>query len=111
MYRKNDSLNLTEQISWEWQRSGINFRIMLIGESGLGKTTFTRALLRPYVPEHLLDDPGGKREPVRARTTEITEVTHQVENDGFPCACPSQTVMPLTAIMQTSPFRDAPSQS
>ena len=51
--RSRDSLQLSAQLNQEWQRSGINFRIMLVGESGLGKSTFTRALLRPYVPEVL----------------------------------------------------------
>ena len=54
--RSRDSLHLGAQLATEWQRSGITFRIMLVGESGLGKSTFTRALLRPFVPEHILDD-------------------------------------------------------
>ena len=84
--RSRDSLFLTTQLQSEWQRAGVSFRVMLVGESGLGKTTFTRALLRPYVPEHLLDDgPDVVAEgPVRARTLEITETVHKVENDGFP---------------------------
>ena len=45
--RSRESLQLSAQLNAEWQRSGINFRIMLVGESGLGKTTFTRALLLP----------------------------------------------------------------
>ena len=59
---------------------------MLVGESGLGKTTFTRALLRPYVPDHLLDEAADAiaNEPVRARTTAINEMVHKVENDGYP---------------------------
>ena len=59
MLRSRDSLYLTEQLNHEYRRAGITFRIMLIGESGLGKSTFTRALLRPYVPEHMLDEPAG----------------------------------------------------
>ena len=65
--------------------AGLNFRIMLVGESGLGKTTFTRALLRPYVPDHVLDEhQGSAGEPVRARTTSINEMSFKVDNDGFP---------------------------
>lgn len=83
--RSRDSLFLTTQLQSEWQRAGISFRVMLVGESGLGKTTFTRALLRPYVPEHLLDaETEAGDGPVRARTVEITETVHKVENDGFP---------------------------
>ena len=52
--RSRESLQLSAQLNAEWQRSGINFRIMLVGESGLGKTTFTRALLRPFVPDDML---------------------------------------------------------
>lgn len=87
MLRRHDSLGLGDQLTREWRRAGINFRVMLVGESGLGKTTFTRALLRPYVPEHLLDRgqlAEGLGEPVRARTVGIQEITHPVENDGFP---------------------------
>ena len=82
--RSRDTLQLSAQLNQEWQRTGINFRIMLVGESGLGKSTFTRALLRPYVPEHILDDGGMHSEPLRARTTEINEIVYRVENDGFP---------------------------
>ena len=42
-----DSLRITSQLQSEWQDSGLSFRIMLVGESGQGKSTFTRALLRP----------------------------------------------------------------
>jgi len=81
--RSRDSLHLSQQLNNEWQRSGINFRIMLVGESGLGKSTFTRALLRPYVPDDMLH---GDSHPttLRGRTTEITEIVHKVDNDGFP---------------------------
>jgi septin family protein len=48
--RRMDSLRITSQLQSEWQDSGLSFRIMLVGESGQGKSTFTRALLRPYVP-------------------------------------------------------------
>ena len=41
-----DSLRITSQLQSEWQDSGLSFRIMLVGESGQGKSTFTRALLR-----------------------------------------------------------------
>lgn len=84
--RSRDSLCLSDQLTGELRRSGVNFRIMLVGESGLGKTTFTRALLRPYVPDHLLDQPADAvaNEPVRPRTVEIHEIVHRVENDGFP---------------------------
>ena len=84
---QRDSLGLGEQLQKEWRRAGINFRVMLVGESGLGKTTFTRALLRPYVPEHKLDLACSKQDlsdPVRARTVGIQEIKHSVENDGFP---------------------------
>ncbi|KAL1512073.1 hypothetical protein AB1Y20_005346 [Prymnesium parvum] len=84
--RSRDSLFITSQLQSEWMRAGISFKVMLVGESGLGKTTFTRALLRPYVPEHLLDEPPDSVDagPVRSRTAEITETVHKVENDGFP---------------------------
>ena len=82
------SLDITSQLKAEWQRSGINFRVMLVGESGLGKSTFTRALLRPYVPEEQLVEgeqlAQEARDPIRGRTDEITETIHQIENDGYP---------------------------
>lgn len=87
MLGQRDSLGLGEQLQKEWRRAGINFRVMLVGESGLGKTTFTRALLRPYVPEHLLDQGTLNQnlsEPVRGRTVGIQEIVHSVQNDGFP---------------------------
>ena len=85
MLRQRDSLSLAEQLNREWRSTGLNFRIMLVGESGLGKTTFTRALLRPYVPEHLLDQRMQSSDgPVLSRTVGIQEITHSVENDGFP---------------------------
>jgi len=66
-----------------YMQSSITFKVMLVGESGLGKTTFTRALLRPYVPENLLDEPPDSVDsgPVRSRTTDITETVHRVKND------------------------------
>lgn len=82
--KSRDSLHLSAQLNAEWQRAGFNFRVMLVGESGLGKSTFTRALLRPYVPEHLLDESQGQGETLRSRTTEITEINHKIDNDGFP---------------------------
>lgn len=58
---------------------------MLVGESGLGKSTFTRALFRPYVPDaELSAGDTDSRDPIRARTTAIREVVYTVENDGFP---------------------------
>ena len=80
--RRMDSLRITSQLQSEWQDSGLSFRIMLVGESGQGKSTFTRALLRPYVPDHLLHK--GTPEPLCARTTEITEIVHRVDNEGCP---------------------------
>ena len=77
-----DSLRITSQLQSEWQDSGLSFRIMLVGESGQGKSTFTRALLRPYVPDHLLHK--GNPEALCARTTEITEIVHRVDNEGYP---------------------------
>jgi len=45
--RRMESLGLTAQLEAEWRRAGLSFRVMLVGESGLGKSTFTRALFRP----------------------------------------------------------------
>lgn len=33
----------------------IRFNLMVVGESGTGKTTFLHALMRKYVPEHSID--------------------------------------------------------
>lgn len=79
---RRESLNIADQLNAEVRSSGLTFRIMLVGESGLGKSTFTRALLRPFVPENLLD--AAPLEPIRTRTEEIQEIVHKVENDGFP---------------------------
>jgi len=79
------SLGLTAQLEAEWRRAGLSFRVMLVGESGLGKSTFTRALFRPFVPDNELSaNDAGAKEALRARTTEIREVVFTVENDGFP---------------------------
>ena len=80
--RRMNSLHITSQLQSEWKDSGLSFRIMLVGESGQGKSTFTRALLRPYVPDHLLHK--GNPEALCARTTEITEIVHRVDNEGYP---------------------------
>lgn len=80
-----ESLGLTAQLEAEWRRAGLSFRVMLVGESGLGKSTFTRALFRPYVPDaELSAGDADSREPLRARTAEIREVVFTVENEGFP---------------------------
>ena len=109
MLRQRDSLGLGEQLNREWRRAGINFRVMLVGESGLGKTTFTRALLRPYVPEHLLDQgtlAEKLSEPVRGRTVGIQEIVHSVENDGFPVEVPAQPHVPPAKRPHRSPMVD-----
>jgi len=80
--KRMDSLRITSQLQSEWQSSVLSFRIMLVGESGLGKSTFTRALLRPYVPDHMLHT--ANPEPICARTVEITEIVHRVDNEGYP---------------------------
>eukprot|EP00967_Tisochrysis_lutea_P023502 scaffold26942_cov27-Tisochrysis_lutea.AAC.1 len=83
--RRIESLGLTAQLESEWRRSGVSFRVMLVGESGLGKSTFTRALYRPYVPDaELSAGDSDSREPLRSRTASIREVVFTVENDGFP---------------------------
>ena len=83
--RRMESLGLTAQLEAEWRRAGLSFRVMLVGESGLGKSTFTRALFRPYVPDaELSAGDADSRVPLRARTAEIREVVFTVENDGFP---------------------------
>lgn len=82
--RAEATLNLGAQIHSELTRKGLDFNIMLVGEAGLGKSTFVRSLFRPFSPPG--SDPwlAPSEEVLRPRTVGISEHTLALESDGYP---------------------------
>ncbi|KAJ3630088.1 hypothetical protein Zmor_027082, partial [Zophobas morio] len=69
---------LTEQFSKEIRKEGIQYNIMVVGRSGLGKSTFINTLFKDY------DNDEGSEEvtPRPPQTTSIRSVAHVIEEKG-----------------------------
>ena len=71
--------NLTKQLETKILRRGFQFNVMVVGQSGLGKSTMINTLF----PAHLLDS-TGRFEPTEElrKTTNVTTVSHVVVENG-----------------------------
>jgi septin 3/9/12 len=65
--------NITKQIQSKLTKRGFSFNLMIIGRSGLGKSTMVNTLFAA----HYIDSKGNKDQ-----TTEITTVTNLIEENG-----------------------------
>ncbi|KAI9366888.1 Septin-type guanine nucleotide-binding (G) domain-containing protein [Zopfochytrium polystomum] len=70
---------VTQQIERRLLKRGFTFNLLIVGRSGLGKSTLVNTLFAA----HLIDSKGLRKpnEPPR-QTTEINSVTHVVEENG-----------------------------
>ncbi|KAJ1671382.1 cell division control protein, partial [Spiromyces aspiralis] len=73
---------ITQQMERKFLKRGFNLNIILVGESGMGKTT----LINSIFASHLVNTQGRRtaQEPIR-KTTEITPVTQLIEENGVKC--------------------------
>ncbi|BFZ54321.1 cell division control protein [Savitreella phatthalungensis] len=71
--------SITRQIERKLLKRGFQFNVILVGATGLGKSTMVNTLFA----SHLIDTKGraGPAEPVRS-TTEIESVSHIIEENG-----------------------------
>ena len=77
------SMRIGAQLERLVARDGLNFRVMLVGKSGLGKSTFKRALFRPFVPEaQVAEDERQSGTPLRRKTGSIVRVLSAQDGDA-----------------------------
>ncbi|KAI8867424.1 cell division/GTP binding protein [Ramicandelaber brevisporus] len=70
---------ITHQMERKFLKRGFRLNVILVGETGLGKST----LINTIFASHLIDSKGRRiaQEPVR-KTVEITPVSHEIEESG-----------------------------
>ncbi|CAO3689832.1 unnamed protein product [Rhizopus microsporus] len=70
---------ITQQIEKKLLKRGFHFNVMVVGQSGLGKST----LVNTIFASHLIESKGrlSAEEPPR-QTTEIQTVSHSIEENG-----------------------------
>lgn len=71
--------SITQQIEHRLLRRGFQFNLLVVGQSGLGKTTLVNTLFA----SHLVDT-SGRKDPLEefARTPEIKVISHVIEENG-----------------------------
>nr|GAT51301.1 septin homolog spn2 [Mycena chlorophos] len=71
--------SITQQIEHKLLKRGFQFNVILVGQTGLGKSTLTNTIFA----SHLIDSKGrfASDEPVR-QTTEIQGVSHVIVENG-----------------------------
>lgn len=74
---------ITRQIEKKLLKKGFLFNLLLVGQTGLGKTT----LLNTLFASHLIDSKAPKKPSLSVRqTTEIVKVSHVLEENGVQLA-------------------------
>ncbi|KAJ1721508.1 cell division control protein [Coemansia erecta] len=70
---------ITQQMERKFLKRGFNFNVILVGESGMGKST----LINSIFASHLIDTQGRRAaQEVIRKTTEISPVTQTLEENG-----------------------------
>ncbi|KAJ1941001.1 cell division control protein, partial [Linderina macrospora] len=70
---------ITQQMERKFLKRGFNFNVILVGESGMGKSTLVNSIFA----SHLVDSQGRRTaQEVIRKTTEISPVTQTLEENG-----------------------------
>ncbi|KAJ1647950.1 cell division control protein [Coemansia erecta] len=70
---------ITQQMERKFLKRGFNFNVILVGESGMGKSTLVNSIFA----SHLIDSQGRRAaQEVIRKTTEIAPVTQTLEENG-----------------------------
>ncbi|KAJ2370779.1 cell division control protein, partial [Coemansia sp. RSA 2611] len=70
---------ITQQMERKFLKRGFNFNVILVGESGMGKSTLVNSIFS----SHLVDSQGRRTaQEVIRKTTEISPVTQTLEENG-----------------------------